>query len=84
MRTMAPPPKSSIFRAKALTFSAMWILPSISCRWVITICGWDEEIWMDTGSGEAVYGGNDKLSDLFNASEVIDPKRPTDPALYAL
>ena len=33
---------------------------------------------------EAVYGGNDKLSDLFNASEVIDPKRPTDPALYAL
>lgn len=33
---------------------------------------------------EAVYGGNDRLNDLFDASSVIDPKRPTDASLYTL
>ena len=33
---------------------------------------------------EAVYGGQDKLSDLFDAATVIDPKRPTDASLYQL
>ena len=33
---------------------------------------------------EAVYGGNDRLSDLFDAASVFDPKRPTDAAMYAL
>ena len=33
---------------------------------------------------EAVYGGNDKLSDLFDPASVIDPRRPTDEALYTL
>ncbi len=33
---------------------------------------------------EAVYGGNDKVSDLFDAASVYDAKRPTDESLYAL
>ena len=33
---------------------------------------------------EAVYGGNDKVSDLIDAASVIDPKRPTDASLYNL
>lgn len=33
---------------------------------------------------EAVYGGNDRLSDLFDSKTVIDPKRPTDASLYQL
>ena len=33
---------------------------------------------------QAVYGGDDKLSDLFDAASVIDPKRPTDASLYEL
>ncbi len=33
---------------------------------------------------EAVYGGNDRTSDLYDAASVFDPKRPTDAALYAL
>ena len=33
---------------------------------------------------EAVYGGNDRTSDLYDASTVFDPKRPTDAALYQL
>lgn len=33
---------------------------------------------------EAVYGGNDRLSDLFDAASVFDPERPTDQALYQL
>lgn len=31
-----------------------------------------------------VYAGDNNLSDLFDASTVIDPLRPTDPSLYAL
>ena len=31
---------------------------------------------------QAVYGGKDYLSDLFDPSEVIDPERPTDSSLY--
>ena len=33
---------------------------------------------------EAVYGGNDRISDLVDAASVIDPKRPTDASLYSL
>ncbi len=33
---------------------------------------------------EAVYGGADRVSDLFDAASVIDPARPTDPSLYQL
>ena len=33
---------------------------------------------------EAVYGGNDRLTDLFDSASVIDPKRPTDASLYQL
>ena len=33
---------------------------------------------------EAVYGGNDRLSDLFDSSTVFDAKRPTDASLYSL
>ena len=35
-------------------------------------------IWM------AVYGGDDRVSDLFDAASVIDPARPIDPSLYQL
>ena len=35
-------------------------------------------IWM------AVYGGDDLISDLVDASTVIDPTRPTDASLYSL
>ena len=31
---------------------------------------------------QAVYGGKDYLSDLFDPATVIDPKRPTDSSLY--
>ena len=31
---------------------------------------------------QAVYGDKDYLSDLFDSKTVIDPERPTDPALY--
>ncbi len=33
---------------------------------------------------EAVYGGNDRVSDLIDAASVFDPKRPTDAWLYEL
>lgn len=33
---------------------------------------------------QAVYGGNDKLSDLFDAASVFDAARPTDEWLYQL
>ena len=33
---------------------------------------------------QAVYGGDDKISDLVDAASVIDPLRPTDPSLYEL
>ena len=33
---------------------------------------------------EAVYGGNDRISDLVDAATVIDPLRPTDAWLYEL
>jgi len=33
---------------------------------------------------QAVYGGDDKVSDLIDAASCIDPERPTDPALYQL
>ena len=33
---------------------------------------------------EAVYGGNDKVSDLIDAASVFDAKRPTDASLYDL
>ena len=33
---------------------------------------------------EAVYGGNNRLEDLFDVNTVMDPKRPTDASLYAL
>lgn len=33
---------------------------------------------------EAVYGGNDRLSDLFDSASLYDPKRPTDASLYQL
>ena len=33
---------------------------------------------------QAVYGGNDKVSDLIDAASVFDPNRPTDASLYQL
>lgn len=33
---------------------------------------------------QAVYGGDDKVSDLIDAASVIDPQRPTDESLYQL
>ena len=33
---------------------------------------------------QAVYGGNDKVSDLIDAASVFDPNRPTDESLYQL
>lgn len=33
---------------------------------------------------QAVYGGDDKLSDLFDSASVIDPLRPTDASLYQI
>ena len=33
---------------------------------------------------QAVYGGNDKVSDLIDAASIFDPNRPTDESLYQL